>query len=189
MRCALCDNKVCTSGKDCTEIGDEVITAYKSDALRTARNAAYVEATYYMKKTRIEEVIEFAKLMEYRRLGIAFCVGLSREAETIHRILERHFDVYSVCCKVCAIPKQTFDLKPVRGSQAEVMCNPIGQAKILNEQHTELNLIVGLCIGHDLTFTKHSEAPVSTLVVKDRVLSHNPCGAIYSRYYLSRLSE
>jgi len=42
---------------------------------------------------------------------------------------------------------------------------------------------VGLCVGHDMLFTRHSRAPVTTLVVKDRVLAHNPAGALYSGYY------
>jgi uncharacterized metal-binding protein len=189
MKCALCENKQCTSGKDCTSIREDVIGRYKGGALEMARRAAYVEATYYMQKTRIEETIEFAKAMGYSRVGIAFCIGLSEEAERIHGVLSRHFEVYSVCCKVCAIPKKTFGLKPVRGDDNEVMCNPIGQARVLNEKHTDLNLIVGLCMGHDIAFSTHSEAPVSTLVVKDRVLAHNPCGAIYSRYYLRPLTE
>ena len=189
MKCALCDNKECTSGKDCTNIAEETAGQYKGDTLKMAQKAAYVEATYYMQKTRIEELIEFAKLMRYHKLGIAFCIGLSKEAETIHTILARHFEVHSVCCKVCGLKKKRFDLKPVRDEQDEVMCNPVGQAKVLNEAGTDLNLIVGLCMGHDIAFTKFSEAPVSTLVVKDRVLTHNPCGAIYSRYYLRRLME
>jgi uncharacterized metal-binding protein len=161
---------------------------YDAPARKMAEAAAYVEATFYMQKTRIEETIEFARRMGYRRIGIAFCVGLSEEASRIHEVLDRHFDVYSVCCKVCAIPKNTFDLKPVRGEADETMCNPIGQAEILNRNETDLNLIVGLCMGHDIAFTQHSRAPVSTLVVKDRVLTHNPCGAIYSRYYMRRLT-
>jgi len=189
MKCALCDNKECTSGKDCSNIKEDAIQAYDDDAVTMARTAAHVEASFYMQKTRIEETIEFAKAMGYKSIGIAFCVGLSKEAETIHTILAQHFEVHSVCCKVCAIPKKTFDLKPVSGDPEEVMCNPIGQAKILNDCGTDLNLIVGLCMGHDIAFTRNSWAPVSTLVVKDRVLTHNPCGAIYSRYYLRRLIE
>jgi uncharacterized metal-binding protein len=189
MKCALCENKECSSGKDCSDVAEEAAGQYKDDTLKLARNAAYVEATYYMQKTRIEEVIEFAKIMGYEKIGIAFCIGLSKEAETIHRILARHFTVHSVCCKVCGLRKRKFDLKPVGDNPDEVMCNPVGQAKVLNEAGTDLNLIVGLCMGHDITFSKFSEAPVSTLVVKDRVLTHNPCGAIYSRYYLRRLTR
>lgn len=187
MKCALCDNKECTSGKDCTSISDRVTQEYRAGTLKMAQTAAYVEATYYMQKTRIEETIEFAKLMGYGKIGIAFCIGLSSEAQIIHEILARHFDVHSVCCKVCAVEKKHFDLKPVSQDPDETMCNPIGQAMVLNDEHTDLNLIVGLCMGHDITFTRYSDAPVSTLVVKDRVLTHNPCGAVYSRYYLRRL--
>ena len=48
-----------------------------------------------------------------------------------------------------------------------------------NEQETEFNIAIGLCVGHDSLFYKYSNAPVTTLVAKDRVLAHNPCGAIY----------
>ena len=59
------------------------------------------------------------------------------------------------------------------------MCNPIAQARLLNSQKTEFNIALGLCVGHDSMFYKYSEALVTTLVAKDRVLAHNPCGAIY----------
>jgi uncharacterized metal-binding protein len=189
MKCAFCDNKECTSGKDCTGIREEVLEAYTGEILSIIRAAAHIEATCYMTKTRIEEVIEFAKTMGYQRLGIAFCIGLSTEAETIHKILSQHFEVHSVCCKVCGIPKRTLNLEALRGNPDAAMCNPVGQARTLNDMNTDLNMIVGLCMGHDIAFTANSEAPVSTLVVKDRVLTHNPLGAVYSRYYLNRLIE
>ena len=189
MKCGFCGNKECASGKDCTGIRDEVLEAYTGEMLSITRSAAHIEATCYMTKTRIEEVIEFARTMGYRRLGIAFCIGLSAEAEKIHQILGQHFEVYSVCCKVCGIPKKTLELEALRGNSDAAMCNPVGQARTLNDKKTGLNLIVGLCMGHDIAFTAISEAPVSTLVVKDRVLTHNPLGAVYSRYYLNRLIE
>ena len=69
------------------------------------------------------------------------------------------------------------------GEGREAVCNPIGQALCLERCGTDLNIIVGLCMGHDILFTKSSHAPVTTLIVKDRVLSHNPAGAIYTAYY------
>lgn len=39
--------------------------------------------------------------------------------------------------------------------------------------------VVGLCVGHDSLFIKFSEAPVTVLIAKDRVLAHNPVGALY----------
>jgi uncharacterized metal-binding protein len=59
----------------------------------------------------------------------------------------------------------------------------------LNRHGTEINAIVGLCIGCDLVFVRHSRAPVTTLFVKDRSLANNPVGALYSNYYLTELAD
>ena len=77
----------------------------------------------------------------------------------------------------------------IHPGEFEAMCNPIAQAKLLNEQYTEFNIEIGLCVGHDSMFYKYSEAMVTTLVAKDRVLAHNPCGAIYCAegYFKNRL--
>ena len=55
--------------------------------------------------------------------------------------------------------------------------NPVSVAK------TAFNIIIGLCIGHDMLFTKHSRAPVTTLIVKDRFTGHNPVISLYTRYH------
>ena len=59
------------------------------------------------------------------------------------------------------------------------MCNPIAQAKLLNEQQTEFNIEIGLCVGHDTLFLRHSKVPTTVMIVKDRVLQHNPVAALY----------
>ena len=59
-------------------------------------------------------------------------------------------------------------------------CNPVLQAQLLNKEGTELNIVMGLCVGHDSLFYKHSKAVTTTLVVKDRVLVHNPVMALYT---------
>jgi uncharacterized metal-binding protein len=112
---------------------------------------------------------------------------MEKEAMMICEILSKSFNVSSVCCKVCGIDKSYFDLEYLHGGEKEAACNPVGQAMILNKEKTDLNIILGLCIGHDILFTKYSNAPVTTLAVKDRVLAHNPLGAIYSGYYMERL--
>jgi len=71
------------------------------------------------------------------------------------------------------------------------MCNPIAQAQLLNREKTEFNICLGLCVGHDSMFYKYSEAPVTTLVAKDRATGHNPAAAIYCAegYFKKRLNE
>ncbi len=188
MKCALCEDKKCYEGKDCTKenIASKTKEMYKGNNYEIMKTACHIEAEYYMKKTRLEELILFSKKMDYKRLGMAFCIGLENEAKIIHEILAKEFEVHSVCCKVCGINKDDYDLQKLHGEGFEAACDPIGQANVLNNEQTELNIILGLCIGHDILFTKHSEAPVTTLAVKDRVLTHNPLGAVYSNYYLEK---
>lgn len=184
MKCAECKGKECYQGKDCTGMKAAIKKKYAGRKLKMMRTAAKIEARFYMKKTRLEELIEFGKEMGYKKLGLAFCIGLEREAGIVNEILSKHFEVFSVCCKVCGIDKSDFGLEKLyKERETDVSCNPIGQAEILNGSGTELNIIMGLCMGHDITFTENSKAPVTTLVVKDRVLAHNPLGAIYSGYY------
>ena len=53
-----------------------------------------------------------------------------------------------------------------------------------------MNIIVGLCVGHDMLFAKYSDAPVTTLVGKDRVTGHNPAAVLYGQnFYYKRLQK
>lgn len=184
MKCALCKEKNCYTGKDCTIIREESGNEYTGDNLKSMKSSANIESQCYMKKTRLDEIILYAKQMDYKKLGVAFCIGLHKEAEVLHNILAKDFEVHSVCCKVCGIDKTQFDMERLHEYDGiEATCNPIGQAMVLNNEKTELNIILGLCIGHDVLFTKYSNAPESTFAVKDRVLAHNPLGAIYSDYH------
>jgi len=58
----------------------------------------------------------------------------------------------------------------------------VAQALLLNEAKTDMNIIVGLCVGHDITFTQLSKAPVTTLVAKDRSSPHDPTSILFSHY-------
>ncbi|MCX8116765.1 MAG: DUF1847 domain-containing protein [Desulfobacterota bacterium] len=143
-------------------------------------------------KSRIEELIEFSKRMGYRRLGLAFCGGLSLEASILTEILESHdFEVVAVSCKVGGVPKERIGIKEeekIRIGEFEAMCNPIAQAMLLNESKTDFNIMLGLCLGHDSLFLKFIEGLTTVFAVKDRVTGHNPLAALYtSRSYYQRL--
>jgi len=186
LNCALCSKKDCLSGKDCLENKQEIKNLYQEHEISVIKTAARIEAEYYMKKTRIEETILFSMKMNYKKIGLAFCVGLEKESKEIYNIFREYFKVYSACCKICGIDKTEFELEKIDKKREEAMCNPMGQASFFNEKKTDLNIIIGLCIGHDILFTEYSDAPVTTLAVKDRILAHNPLGAIYSNYYRDR---
>ncbi len=145
-------------------------------------------------KTRIEEICEFAGRMNYRKLGLAFCIGLAKEAAAVAEILKgRGFEVVSVLCKAGRTPKERLgitDEEKIRRGTDEAMCNPIFQATLLNEEATEFNILLGLCVGHDSLFFKYAKAPTTVLAVKDRVTGHNPLAAIYlSESYYRKLKH
>jgi len=189
--CANCPHHACyVHGTNCTGVPhEEVGAAYTEEELAIMKAAAYVEATYYSNICRLEETAEFAKAMGYKKLGMAFCIGLNEEARYIAKYFtQKGFEFYSVCCKNCSFPKSEFGLKQVNpDKEHEAMCNPKWQAKFLAEKGTELYISCGLCVGHDAIFNKNAPGPVTNLVAKDRLLAHNPLGAIYSRYWKRKL--
>ena len=163
--------------------------------LEFARNASIQEGEGYAgretgygqvrpAKPRIEEIIEFAGRMQYRKLGLAFCVGLQKEAKVVERLFtEAGFEVVSACCKMGCNDKEQIGIQPdqkIRIGEFEPVCNPIAQAYVLNDAATEFNVMVGLCVGHDSLFLKYAEAPCTVLAAKDRLLGHNPLAAIYN---------
>ena len=184
MKCDLCSEKDCHNGKKCDFLDDDITALYSgSDDQKIMQVAAAVEGCFYMQKTRVEELVIFCKEMGYKNIGVAFCGGLDREAATLCAYLRKFFTVSSICCKNCGVDKDIFALKKIRPGNFEAMCNPIMQAKVLADKKSEFNVTVGLCLGHDLLFNKHSHVMVTTLIVKDRVLAHNPAGALYTRHY------
>jgi len=141
-------------------------------------------------RPRIKELIEFGRLFNAQKMGVAFCAGMRDEAARIVSFLEKSgFGVASVVCKCGGIDKTRLhvakEYKIGDPSQFEASCNPVLQAELLNKAETDINIIVGLCLGHDMLFTMKSRAPVTTLIVKDRLLGHNPVIALYSNYHKS----
>jgi uncharacterized metal-binding protein len=145
-------------------------------------------------KSRIEEVIEFSQKMGYKRLGIAFCGGVTHEASLLSEVLEKHgFEVVAVSCKVGGVPKESIGIKEeekIRIGEFETMCNPIAQAEILNGANTDLNIMLCLCVGHDALFLKYIKGFTTVFAVKDRVTCHNPVAALYTaNSYYQRLKK
>ncbi len=189
MDCARCETRNCADCEEANAFRSELPPLYGDEETRRIAVAArQIESTYYGKACRLEEVILFAKEMGYEKLGVAFCVGLREETRTLVELLEKHFEVSSACCMVCGLTRaEAGILPPGESGTGGTTCNPIGQARALQRDGTQLNVIVGLCIGHDVLFAKYSHAPVTTLVVKDRVLAHNPVGSLYCRYVRRRI--
>ena len=190
-KCAECPTHACyTSGVNCTEMSvEQVKTVYTEEEVKIMKAAAYVEATFYSNICRLQETAEFAKAMGYKKLGMSFCLGLNEEARYIAKYFTNEgFKFYSACCKCCSVPKKEFDLKQLNpDKEHEAMCNPKYQARFLEDKGVELYISCGLCVGHDAIFNMNCKGPVTNLVVKDRLMAHNPLGVIYSRYWKRKL--
>jgi uncharacterized metal-binding protein len=178
------------------ELLAEVEQVYLQDERirQLAVESARTEAAGYCENTRVEEIMDFARRIGASRLGIAHCVGLMQEARAARKIFEAGgFEVYTACCKVGTIPKESIGLEEqdkVRPGGFEALCSPVGQAALLDKAGCQLNVVIGLCVGHDSLFFMHSQAPVTVLVAKDRVLGHNPVAALYTSHsYYSRLTD
>jgi uncharacterized metal-binding protein len=150
---------------------------------RIAHESALVESEGYCRWTRVEEIVQFAKRMGFRKIGIANCISFVDHAYVLSGILESHgFEVVSVACKNGNIPKEELgiaDHEKIRPGQFEPLCNPVSQAELLNAHGCELNVVMGLCVGHDSLFFKHAQGLTTVLVAKDRVLGHNPVMALH----------
>jgi Uncharacterized metal-binding protein conserved in archaea len=207
LECSKCSKQACWSNapqmgpdfcptKTKKETIDEALSLYQDDPeiRKMAIAAARTEGRSYMRWTRVEDTIDFAREMGYKKLGIATCVGLIAESRILTRILEiKGFEVISVCCKSGSIAKEEIGLldseKAIPGT-FEPICNPVAQARLLDAAGSELNILVGLCVGHDSLFIKQSKAPVTVLISKDRMTCHNPAAALYgTSFYYRRLLQ
>ncbi|MGL4362041.1 MAG: DUF1847 domain-containing protein [Cellulosilyticaceae bacterium] len=204
--CAKCRTKGCLSKEESKmpkklcpsqdlELQEKAKELYVGEDKKIAYESALVESEGACNWTRVEEVINFAKRCNYKRIGLAFCTGLHEEARVFTELLERAgLEVTSIVCKNGAVLKGFLGIEQKEKEvyvKGDIMCNPISQALFLNEQKTDLNVLFGLCVGHDTLFFKHSEAPITVFAVKDRVLCHNPIAPLYQvdGYYKKRFEK
>ncbi len=169
--CASCDRYACRVGRvdatpnDCPMRGPfpSFESLYSDEDARTLLyQSARVEADGYGRWTRVREIAELAARMGYDRIGLAHCPDMRREA----RLARDFFEERGLRVR---LPDRAVD------------CDPIGQAELMEREGTQLNVIAGMCVGHDALFVRHSAAPVTSLVVRDLRLAHNPVAALYAR--------
>ena len=130
--------------------------------------------TTSMNSTRIEEIMNFARGMNFKKIGIAHCITFSREAQILKKYFSKHFEVFVVDCKYGRITQKEILGEP----SSRILCNPAGQADFLNTKKTDINISMGLCVGHDMIFSKASNAYVTNLFDKDFTNNNNMDEAI-----------
>lgn len=142
---------------------------YKNEDCEMMKKAAKAK-----NKSRLQELVDFAKISGFKKLGIANCKGVQEYADKLVKKLEAEgFDVIALNCKESGL-----DGCEICEEMSGPCCDPISQAKYLNEQNTDFNINVGLCLGHGLLFQKYSKAEVTTFLVKSFAHNHNIVDAL-----------
>jgi uncharacterized metal-binding protein/predicted Fe-Mo cluster-binding NifX family protein len=184
LNCLGCRDRVCLWGEPCPYVSVPPIEA-ATDETRAILEAAW-DVALEKERTlcRLAEVVYFALEMGYHKVGVAFCIDLQEPAAILTGVLQRFFEVIPVCCRVAGIVPSAGGVNAGRSAAGDTVCDPLGVAWVLNEAKTDLNVVVGLCVGADCVFNRECKAPVTTLFVKDKSLANNPIGAVYSHYHL-----
>ena len=172
--CVECSDRPCLKGESCNKYNSD--TSLEDIMLEQSMEVAMDIAMEPERiLCRVAELVHYCLGMEYKHVGLAFCTEMFYESEIITQVLRRFFKVTPVSCKV--------GIKDNMNSESHnTICNPVGMAEILNSANTDFNIVMGLCMGTDICFNQLSLAPVTTLLVKDRLLANNPIGAVYSKY-------
>ncbi|OHD07824.1 MAG: hypothetical protein A2086_10325 [Spirochaetes bacterium GWD1_27_9] len=178
MNCTTCNIKGCKKLSPCIDNSIDYIDEYfKEETLNTIKNSlSLVDNGKAGTLNRLEEIVEYCKLQNYKKIGVAYCYSIEKEAVILNDYLkEKGFNLTMVSCTVDGISEKKIN----KDKQKDVIsCNPIGQANILNKNNIDFAILMGLCLGHDILFQKHIKADFTTFVVKDRVLRHNPILAL-----------
>ena len=116
--CAFCNVLACAGGDrekmpgNCPmrqmDMAREVLPAYAREEYRDFyRNSSEIEGEGYGQWPRLREVAEFARKMQYQKIGLAFCKGLHKEARIVADYLRKQgFEVVSVICETGGISKE-----------------------------------------------------------------------------------
>lgn len=184
LNCLECQERVCFQGQPCPFVSLPPPHAYTEETRGVLEAAWDVALEKERTLCRLAEVAYFALELGCRRVGVAYCVDLQEPAAIVTGVFQRFFEVVPVCCRVGGILTPGGGIKRDGSSDGESGCDPCGMAAVLNASHTDLNVLMGLCVGADCLFNRESKAMVTTLFVKDKSLANNPIGAVYSHYYL-----
>lgn len=183
MNCANCKPKSCRSSISCGAENfdtDELINEYNKTENQQVIQAAsaLVDNGKAGQLSRLEEIIEFIRLMNYEKVGLAYCYGMEKEARMLKDLFKLSgISLTTVSCTVGGINQNNINTS---SCTQKVSCNPIGQAIQINESNIDFVLIMGICLGHDILLQRNLNCDFTTFVVKDRVYTHSPINALYN---------
>jgi len=177
MNCLNCTQKSCRRVESCgLESFDrqEAVEWYHLQENQAVVQAAadLVDGGKAGQLSRIEELLEFIPAMGYKKPALAYCYGMESQALELKKLFaDKGIRLTGLSCTAGAHSQKELNQQ---SDLPGVSCNPLSQAEQLNRQGADLAILFGLCLGHDILFTRHFQGDISTLVVKDRVHQHCP---------------
>ncbi|MEN8904479.1 MAG: DUF1847 domain-containing protein [Clostridiales bacterium] len=174
MNCINCKTKSCKiEYKDCNLNKENVLAEYSNKEIhglyKTADNL--VSNGKAGELSRIEELIEFINENNYNLVSIAYCFSMENQVKFLSDIFkENNIKTTSIRCTINGIKENEI----LSNNKENVNCNPIGQAKAINNSSADFVIEMGLCLGHDVLFHKYIKKPFTVLAVKDRVYNNCP---------------
>jgi uncharacterized metal-binding protein len=174
MQCTHCLKKSCRKNESCgleQFDRDRILERYRhgENQKLVQAAAALVDNGRAGTLNRLEESIEFARNAGYSRIGLAYCYGVEAEAKSVSELIRSAgISITAVSCTAGSMSQAQVNSE---SSLPGVSCNPLSQAAQLNAEGAELALLYGLCMGHDILFTREFSGDVSTLLVKERKAS------------------
>ena len=184
MNCLKCPVKSCRKDLESCNAqsfeSDTVLNEYHEDETQKIVQAAaqLVDGGRAGTLSKIDEVVEFCKLMDYKKIGLAFCYGMEKDAAIVDDIFTSHgLKIVPISCTAGAMSQTSVnDESALPG----VSCNPLGQAEQMNSEKVDFAITMGLCMGHDILFQNKIDCNFTNIVVKDRTTNHAPMEAIKS---------
>ncbi len=181
MDCTVCKTKTCRTAESCRAEkfnSADIIKIYEEEENQIIVQAAaqLVDNGKAGTLSKLQEIAEFVSTMKYQKVGLAYCYGMEKDAIEVKKYFkQKGIPISAVSCTIGGIAQDNINKE---SCIHKVSCNPIGQATQLNHEKTDLVLIMGICLGHDILLQRNLEADFTTLVVKDRVHNHNPLHAL-----------
>lgn len=181
MNCIACRNKSCRStvscGAESFDIAERTASYHEEGHQQIVREAAgLVDGGRAGELSRIEELIEFAKAMDYQKVGLAYCYGMESLAQNVLKLFKASgVPTTGVCCTVGGVSQDAVNRE---SDLPGVSCNPLNQAAQLEAEGVDLAVTIGLCLGHDILFHRNYSGDTTNLVVKDRKYAHAPIAGI-----------
>ena len=174
MNCTQCEKRSCRDGIDCGNSKNDTIQKYLVPETRKISKSAslLIDNGRAGTLSRVEEVIEFIKTNNYKKVGVAYCYGFEKYARILSALLKQNKIKHSmVCCIIQGVSESEID--PGKNSRS-ISCNPIGQADKLKKEGVDFIIEMALCLGHDILFHREIKCDFTVLVVKDRKHEHCP---------------